>query len=235
PHMQIWHDTTGATDAEPKWVTTSSSWPPATQSSRLYLGSGAALAAAPPLGAEPADSYVSPTASAGTEDGVVFGQRNQLWKQPGTPGGALAYTTPRLAHAAELLGPASLDLWLKSTATDTNLQATITEVRPDGQEAYVARGWLRASQRCSRSTTCSARDLGSDWSSTPPARPAVGTSSRSPTRASTASCTTPSIPPRSSSAPSREPAPAPVTPGATRSSTNPAAQTPSPHPTPPAG
>jgi len=85
--------------------------------------------------------------SAGTEDGVVFGQRNQLWKQPGTPGGALAYTTRKLAHAVELLGPASLDLWLKSTATDTNLQATITEVRPDGQEVYVARGWLRASQR----------------------------------------------------------------------------------------
>jgi hypothetical protein len=85
--------------------------------------------------------------SAGTEDGIVFGQRNELWKPPGTPRGALAYTTPKLTNAVELLGPASVDLWLKSTATDTNLQATITEVRPDGQEVYVARGWLRASQR----------------------------------------------------------------------------------------
>jgi predicted acyl esterase len=40
-----------------------------------------------------------------------------------------------------------VNLWLKSTATDTNLQATITEVRPDGQEVYVNRGWLTASQR----------------------------------------------------------------------------------------
>jgi uncharacterized protein len=147
PHMQIWHETAGATDAGPKWVTTSSSWPPATHTNRLFLGSGAALTAASPSGAAPADSYVSPTVSAGTEDGVVFGQLNELWKQPGTPDGALAYTTPKLAHAAELLGPAGVDLWLKSTATDTNLQATITEVRPDGQEVYVARGWLRASQR----------------------------------------------------------------------------------------
>jgi putative CocE/NonD family hydrolase len=147
PHMQIWHDTTGATDAEPTWVTTSSSWPPATHTDRLHLGSGAALTTASPSGAEPADSYVSPTVSTGTEDGVVFGQRNELWKQPGTPDGALAYTTPKLAHAVELLGPASVDLWLKSTATDTNLQATISEVRPDGEEIYVARGWLRASQR----------------------------------------------------------------------------------------
>jgi putative CocE/NonD family hydrolase len=147
PHMQIWHDTTGATDAEPKWVTTSSTWPPATRTNRLYLGSGAALTAGRPPGAEPADSYVSPTVSAGTEDGVVAGQHNELWKQPGAPDGALAYTTPKLAQAVELLGPASLDLWLKSTATDTDLQATITEVRPDGQEVYIGRGWLRASMR----------------------------------------------------------------------------------------
>jgi uncharacterized protein len=44
-------------------------------------------------------------------------------------------------------GPASLDLWLSSTATDTDLQATVTEVRPDGEETYVQRGWLRASHR----------------------------------------------------------------------------------------
>jgi predicted acyl esterase len=100
-----------------------------------------------PSRAEPADTYLSPTVSTGTEDGIVFGQRNELWKQPGTPDGALAYTTPKLTHTVELLGPASLDLWLKSTATDTDLQATITEVRPDGQEVYVARGWLRASMR----------------------------------------------------------------------------------------
>ncbi|MFL5822606.1 MAG: CocE/NonD family hydrolase [Solirubrobacteraceae bacterium] len=147
PHMRIWHETKGAADAEPTWVTTRSTWPPATQTNQLYLGSGAALTAASPSRAEPADSYLSPTVSTGTEDGVVFGQQNQLWKQPGAADGALAYTTPRLRHAVELLGPASLNLWLKSTATDTNLQATITEVRPDGQEVYVARGWLRASQR----------------------------------------------------------------------------------------
>ncbi len=147
PHMQIWHETTSTTDAEPAWVTSSSSWPPPTQTNRLFLETGAALTAARPSGAEPADTYASPTVSTGTEDGVVFGQRNELWKQPGSPDGALAYTTPKLNHDVELLGPASLNLWLDSTATDTDLQATITEVRPDGQEAYIARGWLRASER----------------------------------------------------------------------------------------
>ncbi|HKN94702.1 MAG TPA: CocE/NonD family hydrolase C-terminal non-catalytic domain-containing protein, partial [Thermoleophilaceae bacterium] len=41
----------------------------------------------------------------------------------------------------------SANLWLSSTAPDTDLQITLTEVRPDGQEVYVGRGWLRASQR----------------------------------------------------------------------------------------
>jgi putative CocE/NonD family hydrolase len=147
PHTQIWHDTKDPVDAKPTWVTSSESWPPRTKTNQLYLGQGAALTTVPPAGAEPADDYVSPSVSAGTENGVAFGQSGQLWKVPGTPAGAQAYTTPKLGHDVELLGPASVDLWLKSTATDTNLQATITEVRPDGQEVYVNRGWLKASQR----------------------------------------------------------------------------------------
>lgn len=147
PHMQVWHDTTSTTDAEPAWITSGPVWPPVTETNRLYLGEGTALAPGTPAAAEPADSYASPTASTGTEDGVVFGQHNGMWKLPGGPDGSVVYTTPKLGRDVELLGPASLDLWLASTATDTNLQATITEVRPDGQEVYVARGWLRASQR----------------------------------------------------------------------------------------
>ena len=176
PHMQMWHDTTGATDAKPAWVTSSSTWPPATQTHGLYLGSGAALTPARPSAGEAADTYVSPTVSTGTEDGVVFGQNNELWSKPGTPGGALAYTTPKLAHDVELLGPASLNLWLKSTALDSDLQATITEIRPDGQEVYVGRGWLRASmrkldRRASTTTLPVQTDLKSDVQPLVPNRP----------------------------------------------------------------
>ena len=44
-------------------------------------------------------------------------------------------------------GPGSVDLTLSSTAPDTDLQVTLTEVRPDGQEVFVQQGWLRASHR----------------------------------------------------------------------------------------
>ncbi|MFP5219293.1 MAG: CocE/NonD family hydrolase C-terminal non-catalytic domain-containing protein [Actinomycetes bacterium] len=53
----------------------------------------------------------------------------------------------RQPSTATSRSPASADLWLSSTATDTDLQVTVTEVRPDGQELYVQRGWLRASHR----------------------------------------------------------------------------------------
>ena len=77
----------------------------------------------------------------------MFGQNGGMWSLPEAPGQSVAYTTDKLADDVEILGPASLDLWLSSTSVDTDLQATVTEVRPDGQETYVARGWLRASMR----------------------------------------------------------------------------------------
>ena len=69
------------------------------------------------------------------------------WKGQVPPGGSVAYTSPPLKRDMVLAGPASLDLWLSSTAANTDLQATVTEVRPDGRETYVQRGWLRASHR----------------------------------------------------------------------------------------
>jgi len=46
-----------------------------------------------------------------------------------------------------LIGSASADLWISADATDTDLEVTISEIRPDGNEMYVQSGWLRASHR----------------------------------------------------------------------------------------
>jgi predicted acyl esterase len=46
-----------------------------------------------------------------------------------------------------IAGPSSLDLYLKSSVRNTDVQVTISEVRPGGNETYVQNGWLRASQR----------------------------------------------------------------------------------------
>ena len=66
---------------------------------------------------------------------------------PVTGPSGLGFTSAPLAHDVTVVGPASVDLWVKSSAPDTDLQATITEVRPDGQEMLVNTGQLRASDR----------------------------------------------------------------------------------------
>ncbi len=67
--------------------------------------------------------------------------------QPLPSGKAVAYVTDPLTETLEMVGSGSVDLWLQSTATDTDLQVTLSEVRPDGNETYVQTGWLRASRR----------------------------------------------------------------------------------------
>lgn len=60
---------------------------------------------------------------------------------------AVGYVTPPLEDDVTIVGPSSVDLWLRSNAEDTDIQVTLSEVRPDGLEAYVQSGWLRASHR----------------------------------------------------------------------------------------
>ncbi|MBM4266070.1 MAG: CocE/NonD family hydrolase [Deltaproteobacteria bacterium] len=63
------------------------------------------------------------------------------------PGTFLAYTTDELEEDMVFVGSGSVDLWFESTATDTDVQVTLAEVRPDGNEVLVQNGWLRASRR----------------------------------------------------------------------------------------
>jgi predicted acyl esterase len=68
------------------------------------------------------------------------------WR-PLVDGTALAYATAPLEHDVTVVGPGSVDLWLRSSVDDTDLQVTLSEIRPDGLETYVQNGWLRASHR----------------------------------------------------------------------------------------
>ena len=66
---------------------------------------------------------------------------------PVADGKGVGFVTAALASDVVIAGPSSLDLQLKSSAKDTDLQVTLSEVRPDGNETYVQNGWLRASHR----------------------------------------------------------------------------------------
>jgi hypothetical protein len=127
---------------------------PGTTAQRWYLGPDGSLGAAAPTAADDADgtidSYVSDPAARPRTSTTGGGDWAQFppyrWADP-VAGKALTYVSPPLDQTEVMVGSGSVDLWLRSSAADTDLQVTLTEVRPDGKETYVQSGWLRASVR----------------------------------------------------------------------------------------
>jgi len=66
------------------------------------------------------------------------------WRAPDA-GQAVIATTEPLAADRAMVGTGSADLWVRGTVDDADVEVTISEVRPDGKEAYVQSGWLRVS------------------------------------------------------------------------------------------
>jgi predicted acyl esterase len=131
-------------------------FPPSGTSARSwYLAAGGALADAAPAAAG-ADTFTwSRTARPPTNfTGNTSGGTNGLWTA--TPpyawsqnpaGTVLSYVTEPLAADTAVMGGGALEAWIRSSARSVDLQATVSEVRPDGLEAFVQSGWLRASER----------------------------------------------------------------------------------------
>ena len=113
----------------------------------LYLGPNGTLVSSAPSAAT--TSYVPnptdrPATSAGAHFDAWAAQPNYNWT-PVTGSNGVGFTTAALATNTTIVGKASLNLTFSSTAPDADFQATISEVRPNGQEMYVTSGWLRAS------------------------------------------------------------------------------------------
>ncbi len=133
-----------------------SSFPvPGTTARTWYFGAGGVLTDKPPTNAG-TNSF---TANAGavaltdygtnTATGGLWGNASQWeWNwQPGPPGTAVSYVSPPLPANTTVVGAGAVDLWVRSSTPDVDLQATVSEVRPDGNETFVQNGWIRASER----------------------------------------------------------------------------------------
>jgi putative CocE/NonD family hydrolase len=148
PVSVFWEQNTG----QPRWRTTLPAWGDQATPQRLYLGADSTLVAAKPAaGSTGSDMYVHSAAGSqgiGNPKWGTLPADVDMWDKYSPPAGAaLAYTTAPFASDTLLLGPASADLWITATAPNVDFQVTVTEVRPDGKEQYVAQGWLRGSQR----------------------------------------------------------------------------------------
>jgi predicted acyl esterase len=89
---------------------------------------------------------VPPTWYDGSSGGIWRTDVTYEW-QEGGPGSFGSWATGPLGDDTVVIGSGSVDLWLQSNLGDTDLEVTISELRPDGQELYVQSGWLRASHR----------------------------------------------------------------------------------------
>jgi predicted acyl esterase len=87
--------------------------------------------------------------SRNTGSGGLWGNASQWeWNWQQNPhGSAVSYTSAPLNADITSVGGGAVDAWIQSSTPDVDLQATVSEVRPDGHETFVQNGWLRASER----------------------------------------------------------------------------------------
>ncbi|HEY5886286.1 MAG TPA: CocE/NonD family hydrolase [Acidimicrobiales bacterium] len=137
---------------------TFASWPPPdAEATTWYLQPDGTLGADEPTVADGEDGSVVEYAQvpaqarrrtlAEQSDDVSFSpQPPYRWPSP-QQGEVATWLTPPLEDDLAVVGSARADVYLQSSAPDTDLEVTLTEVTPAGDEVYVQTGWLRASHR----------------------------------------------------------------------------------------
>ena len=131
----------------PAWTSTYDTWPPTgLTADRLYAGADGTLSPTKPAAPGSTSYLYAPEIGSQERGGYdVAGEPAASWNDRPPAGTSASFTTPPLTEDKVVLGSASLDLFLSSTAPDTDLEVTLSEVRPDGKEVFVQQGWLRAS------------------------------------------------------------------------------------------
>jgi predicted acyl esterase len=126
---------------------------PGTTARTWYFGADGTLGDAAGTGA---DSFTwNPAARPLTDfSGDTGSGSGGLWTtapaydwRPNPAGTSVSYTTAPLPQDTTVIGAGLVKAWVKTSVPDVDLQATITEVRPDGKEVFVQSGWLRADER----------------------------------------------------------------------------------------
>ncbi len=128
---------------------------PGTEAKAWYLSPGGGLSGTPPAGSG-ADEFTwdadalprtdfSGDTGAGS-GGLWTAMPKYEWAQS-PPGSAASYLTAPLTANATVLGAGAVNVWVRSSTPNVDLQATISEVRPDGKETFVQNGWVRGNER----------------------------------------------------------------------------------------
>lgn len=124
---------------------------PGTEQRSWYLAAGGRLAAKPRGGADrftwDADARPPTNFTGNTGSGDLWTDHPGYDWTRNPEGTALAYVSKPLGRDTAVLGNGELQVLVRSQAKNVDLQATITEVRPDGKETFVQGGWMRTEAR----------------------------------------------------------------------------------------
>jgi uncharacterized protein len=128
---------------------------PGTVGHSWYLGDGGTLGDKAPT-KKMTDSFTWDAKSTQPTDftGDTAGGTDGLWTatppyhwDPHPAGKADSYITSPLSEDTTVIGAGYVKAYVKSSTKNVDLQATISEVRPDGKETFVQNGWLRTNGR----------------------------------------------------------------------------------------
>ncbi|HET7507426.1 MAG TPA: CocE/NonD family hydrolase [Solirubrobacterales bacterium] len=128
---------------------------PGTDAERWYLAPGGGLGESAPAGSG-ADEFTWDanalpktdfSGGTGSQDGGLWTQTPDYHWEQNPAGSAVSYLTPPLADDTTVVGAGAVEVWVRSSTPNVDLQATISEVRPDGKETFVQNGWVRANER----------------------------------------------------------------------------------------
>jgi predicted acyl esterase len=128
---------------------------PGAKAKSWFLGPGGSLRTQAPGGswadgfewdsqALPATDFSGDTAAG--DGGLWTALPEYHWEQS-PPGSAVSYLTQPLKQETTVVGAGFVRLWVRSSSPNVDLQATVSEVRPDGKETFVQNGWVRGNER----------------------------------------------------------------------------------------
>ena len=136
----------------PAWSETYGEWPPANQTAwQLHFNDAGTMSPQPDEDGGEVQYRYTPLLGTQARGGYTIADEPEevsaSWSRTPPEGTFAMFETGALDSDKLMAGAGGVDLLVSSTTPDTDFQATLTEVRPDGQEVFVQQGWLRASHR----------------------------------------------------------------------------------------